>query len=831
MRSTLLKVAGLVTAVAVVASCDTRLPSQIGLSSNPSSSGGTKPSVTIDTPVVNALANIGDSILVVVHLHATRGLSSVQLSGLSFSGSADLGTLQQRVRYTEIAAPAAGSFRPGLKDTTIRRYLQPASLEDTTADSLIIRAIVVDSAGGRDSASRRIDLISGPRVSIIAPTTGDSTPAGIGLTVTAKAADPDGISRITIRVQGEPSWPTKLDTSMIVPFTGAPREISGTAVARIPINAPVRSRVTVTATAVSVAGHLGASGTTIVYVRSANAAQPLVNQAVNTRSEITDSVTITARGDGIAAVGYVARDSSGKVLARDSILLSQPLAGNSVRAVPLSKLSFALQGKRVYITGFAVDQAGRTGYAVRPSQLTPAGSIDVATGDSTLIVYGHTYPLPDSRNGIVGDLVWDAPRQNVVLSNMNYNRLEVFHSQTKAFDASGVAVGSLPWGLFISNDPNVLLVANSGGTNLSRVSLSSLSELNSQRIRTRGTYLFVVNENFDNTSGKLTESVGNPIIYSDRPQYIGQLADGTVFYSTRPTSEAPKGTIRYLDPTQDYPDPKPIIIYKTASSNITSHVVVNADSVFARSGAATNSSDAIVIYDHAPGTNLPSDSVRTTLGLDTAIARLRALNGSDVSYVTGVDIEGAGITDTTYVAVSGDRQWLAFGEGHTAGAGIVFMASADGYFSPPITQVDLTNNAAEHVNGLALDSVGLTVAAHGSESFFASADLPFHLRLQGKFTNSTSGQGIAFHPQAKGNAGDIQRTAFVATNNQTVEVVDIFHYLSRGRLPIKTNLYGPLRAVLPGASDPPDVILKLIGVSSSGLVIIDLRSGDIQPSP
>jgi hypothetical protein len=831
MRSTLLKVAGLAAAVVVVASCDTRLPSQIGLSSNPSSGGGTKPSVTIDTPVVNALANIGDSILVVVHLHASRGLAGVQLSGLTFTGSAELGTLQQSVRYTAVTAPASGGFRAGLKDTTIRRYLQPANLADTTADSLIIKAVVIDSAGGRDSVTRRIDLISGPRVSIVAPTTGDSTPAGIGLTVTAKASDPDGITRITIRVAGEASWPTKLDTSMVILVSGAPREVSREAVARIPINAPVRSRVTVTATAVSVAGHLGSSGTTIVYVRNANAAQPLVTQVVGTRSELSDSVTITARGDGIASVGYVARDSAGTVVARDSILLTQPLAGNSVRNVSLSKLPFSIQGKRVYITGFAVDQAGRIGYAVRPSQLTPAANLDVAAGDSTLVVYGHTYALPDARNGIVGDVVWDAPRQNVVLSNMNYNRLEVFHSQTKTFESNGVAVGSLPWGLFISNDPNVLLVANSGGTNLSRVSLSNLSELNDQRIRTRGTYLFVVSETRDPLSAKLTESVGAPVIYSDRPQYLGQLADGRVFYSTRPTPEAPLGTIRYLDPTQQYADSKPIIIFKTTTNDNTSHVVMNADSVFARSGAATNTSDEIVIYDHAPGTNLPSDSVRTALGLDAAIAQLKAINGSDVTYVTGLDITDAGVTDTTYVAVSGDRQWLAFGEGHTANAGLVFMANASGFFSPPITQKDLTDNASEHINGLALDSVGLTVAAHGTQSFFASADVPFHLRLQGKFDNGVSGQGIAFHPQAKANAGDIQRTAYVASNNQSVDVVDIFHYLSRGHLPLKTNLYGPLRAVLPGTADPPDVILKLIGVSKDGLVIIDLRSSDIKPSP
>ena len=205
---------------------------------------------------------------------------------------------------------------------------------------------------------------------------------------------------------------------------------------------------------------------------------------------------------------------------------------------------------------------------------------------------------------------------------------------------------------------------------------------------------------------------------------------------------------------------------------------------------------------------------------------------TDVRFVDGVDIDDAGLTDTTFVAASGDRNWIAFGAGHTAGAGNIFMASTSGFSSPPLSQVDLTNNASDHINGLALDSTGLTVGAHGDESFFASVDVPFHLRLQGKYANVAPGQGIVFHPRAKAGAGDVQRTAYVASGNQTIEILDIFHYLSRGNLPIKTNLYGPLRAALPGPADAANgVVLKLFGVSSSGLVIIDLRAQDIQSLP
>src|SRR5213079_1344783 len=104
-------------------------------------------------------------------------------------------------------------------------------------------------------------------------------------------------------------------------------------------------------------------------------------------------------------------------------------------------------------------------------------------------------------------------------------------------------------------------------------------------------------------------------------------------------------------------------------------------------------------------------------------------NCSDLYVLQNVD--PVGITDTTFVALSADRNWVAFGEGNSS-PGLMFMASAVPNFgSPLITQIDLTNQASERIFGLAIDSTGLTVAAHGSQSYFAAVDNPFHLRLQG----------------------------------------------------------------------------------------------------
>ena len=836
-RTFLFRLAAVLGGVAIVASCDSRLATApiTGTGSN-NNSGVKAPVISVDTPVTGSLVNIGDSVLVVVRLHGENSLSTLTLEGLKITGSAELGTRVETQRYPKVTIPATGTFRPGLHDTTIRRYLRPATPVDSSLDSLIIRTVVLDSIGGIDTVDRRTDLVSGPKVTITAPASGDSTPAGIGLSISATAEHPDGVGKTLIRFQGESGWPTKLDTTITATVNGSPRTFNFSGVAPIPANAPLRGKVTVTVSAVSVNGRPGNAPTIVLFVRSATNAQPLVTQVVGPRLEISDSVTVSARGDGIRSLGYVARDAGGSVILRDSVLLPTPFAGNASAALSLSKLAPTLRGTRVAITGFAVDQSDRTGYAVRTGDLTPGANLVGALVDSTLLVFGHTFPLPSARSsGLIGDLAWDPVRENVILSNQVYNRLEVFSNTSHQYDANGIAVGAFPWGLTVSTDPNVLWVANSGGDNLSRVDLTSKKELDAQRIRTRLTPLYTLTE--DVAPGDSThpptfhEGLSAPVIYSDRPQYIAQLENGTVFYSTRPTATAPKGTIRYLDPTQPYPDEKAIVIYKRTSGSLKQHVIVNSDSSFVISGAP--GSDFVVICDHAGGTNQIGYCAISNLGYAATYDSLRVhVPSTDVGFVHGVEIDDAGLTDTTFVAASGDRKWVAFGAGHTAGAGMIFMANSSGFMSSPLSQVDLTNNASEHINGLALDSTGLTVGAHGDESFFASVDVPFHLRLQGSFGNTGPAQGIVFHPRAKANAGDVERTGYVASGNQSIEILDIFHYLSRGNLPIKMNLYGPLRAALPGPTDAANgVVLKLFGVSATGLVIVDLRAQDIQSLP
>ena len=63
-------------------------------------------------------------------------------------------------------------------------------------------------------------------------------------------------------------------------------------------------------------------------------------------------------------------------------------------------------------------------------------------------------------------------------------------------------------------------------------------------------------------------------------------------------------------------------------------------------------------------------------------------------------------------------------------------------YSAPIEVKDLTNNASDHVFGVAINNNSTNIAVHGVETFFSDSSL----RLQGKFATFNSGAGVAFHP-------------------------------------------------------------------------------------
>lgn len=857
MRLFLTRVTLVAAALAAVAACDSRTMTSpvAGGGTGAGTSGGsgglggddrTPPQVVIDTPTVSpvSLVNVGDSILVAVHLRDVGGLAKLELRGVSIRGNPDLGNAVVVERFVPLTVPPTGTFRAGLRDTVIRRYLVPKLPADTVQDSVVVMAIGTDVANNKDTATVRVNIVSGPRVVTLSPAPGDSVRPGTAVRIQVRATHAQDIGRLGVRVQGEAGWPTPLDVRVDTTVRTSARDVTFSASVLIPLNAPPRGRITITPYANDVNQVPGSASPVILFVQAGPSPLPRVTQTVPVRAEVNDTIVISAGGgDGIRAIGFEVRDSTALVR-RDSIVFPAPYGTPQRVSLPLN-LPTSAQGRRVTVTSFAIDQGGRYGYSVPAQATLPQGEAARAHADSAFIVYGRTFSLP--RAGLAGDVVVDEVRGNVFVSNTSFNRLEVWSGATRAFDANGVAVGSEPWGMTISaTDPNELLVANSGGTNISRVSIASgaasgIREDLSKRIRTRNTYIYTVTESREQETGKIRLRLEGPFSYSDRPQYIAQAASGRIYYSTRPTASAPQGTIRWLDPSLAVPDPQHISDYASRTGGGDAqvlYVLFNVDAADVIPAPANSTAwDKLVLADHKYGTAEPTNLVITDSTVEDAVRRLGAL-GSDVVLRRNIDVASLGLRDTTFVAASGNRNWIAFGEGGSQAAPARVMMAHDpagprpSFFSPGVAVSDIIENASEPVFGLALDRSGSTLGVHGKKSYFSAVDEPFHLRLQGKYDSFDQGAGIAFHPDADGvTSPEGTRVAFVASSNGTIEMMDIAYFINRGRLNIKGKLYGPLRVSKRFPGDPADVVLKVFGLTSDGLVVIDLRAADIKSGP
>jgi hypothetical protein len=253
------------------------------------------------------------------------------------------------------------------------------------------------------------------------------------------------------------------------------------------------------------------------------------------------------------------------------------------------------------------------------------------------------------------------------------------------------------------------------------------------------------------------------------------------------------------------------------------------------------------IYDHRPG--FPNTVVSSGfLPLDQALAAmevLRANGDSDIFFAEGYQwqLERLALRDTTFVAASGDREWVAFGEGggepEDAGRITLWDASTQGIHRRLLV-ADLVNNASEKVTGLDLNYDGTLGSASG---LFASYYWSTDLRLQGSVTKTVeAGAGAVLHPDHPSFSPAIpssERTlAFVGQADFTVRILDTVHFTERGQIHIRNNIVGPLRVAPPLPSDNAGsgrncsgsdcVVVKLYGITDAGgVVVVDVRRRDI----
>lgn len=737
------------------------------------------------------------------------------------------------------------------------RLVEPGRLLGRLASLLVLSGAAALSGCEGDTLYDAVPPdVEAPVLEVLSPVNGAQVQAGQRVPIQVSATDAEGVSTITVRVTGA------VNQTITLQFTPPRTEIEADTAIVVPVGAS--GSIQIAASGINTQGVQGHASNVLLAVTSVDIMPPWVSLSVETqpRMELTDRIRVTVKaydnpgGSGIASMALTAIVTNTD--RADTLVLdpSEDFLGQASDTA-VAEFSFVPpfvdpldlpDTLTIVFFGVAYDQEGNCGGAVKEPFTNLVACVSstiqgntystanaVTEGRQVIAVSGRTSMAPGG--GTLADLLVDTVRSRLYVSNLSRNRIQTLQADPGTW-GSEVWVGAEPWGLAMNMAGDSLFVANSGGTSISFVSLvGAPKEDLDRRFVTQNNPLFEVS--FD--QGKLTASFYD---FSDRPQFIAQDASGRLLYSTRPTSSANTGTVRVTS-TQagwDAPETKLVVVAEDLVADDKTTAIVHVDSVY----SAVDGS-CVQIWDHRPG--FPGVVVTSgCVPLADALAAMevhRAAGDTDIWYVPSSkwQLERLALRDTTFVAASGDRQWVAFGEGGTAegeaGRITLWNASTAGIHSRLLV-ADLVNNASERVTGLDLNQDGTLGSASGDgASYYWSTDL----RLQGSVTKDVpGGAGAVLHPSlpsfSPGMPSSEQTLAFVGQADHTIRILDTTHFTERGQLHIRDLVTGPMRAGPPlptdngglgGACSGPDcVVLKLYAITDvGGVVVVDVRRRDI----
>jgi len=690
-----------------------------------------------------------------------------------------------------------------------------------------------------------------PDVVIERPATNADVLAGRPIAIRVSAVDSLGVSQIRVSYGGAANGSIVFDFS--------PPRLAVTVDTVLVLPAGATGTLELQASSRNGRGAVGQAQPVLLAVTGVDRIAPsaALSPDVPSRVELTDSITVrvTGRdnegGSGLARLGFTAlvllEGSTDTMVVEQFITLSaesDSVVHDFRFAPPFVDERVLPKAMTLAFSAWAVDADDNCGASVSAAlQSLPCGTYADASGTHTVAqgvpieaattaVTGRSIDLPSSSR--IADLMPDVPRRRLYLSNLGRNRLEVLDLSTLDF-GSPIAVGAQPWGIGLNRGGDTLIVANSGGTNVSLVSLSGTPVENvAARIQTPNAALFQVERQIDINGIELLQV--RFFDFSDRPQYIAQDAFGRLLYSTLPTTAASDGTIRVAEKQTGWQQAEVRIllgrgVFEADSTNVS---ILNVDSMRVFSTPA--GADRIEIYDHRNG--FPNTIIRSgIMPLDSAIAVMVANPESDIEWARGRYVTDLiGLADTTFVAASGDRRKVAFGEGATAEGRIIVWDAASQSISNEITVADLVDNASEHILGLDLNLDGSFGAARGTQAaYFFKGDL----RMQGRFEArvNAGGSGTSLHPQHPSYSSfpppSANALAFVADDN-AIRIVDTIHFTERGNLAIRDHVVGPLRVSPPlagetsGCSPADCIVARVYAVTDAGaVVIVNVHGRDI----
>ncbi len=775
---------------------------------------------------------VGDSIFTAVRVSDNLALESLTLEGFALRGAAQLGTLHRVDRFT--AKAVALGTNGIVRDSTIFRYL--IATADTLAEDPVYIVATVRDTAGNVAADTVVVSIGGPQVQIVSPLSGAEVRAGTPLIVRVSARErPHRIAAIRVSMEGAvgiqrtlqlSSTESEVDTVVVLNLPG---DVSG--------DGQIHARVFT-----SSGDSAAALPVNVRVIPTAGDAEPPVVRFSATfpqRVELWDSLQVSvsatdntlvqevgltvrarwrsAQGVPLTSASTITRADTSAIIRFSLESFQIPEARDSATAVELELVAFArdTSGHCAAATSLNMNQS-------LPCRLAPDGS-GIVTADregallNILLARGRTVRALEGV-GRFADVVSDGSR--VFVSNMERNRLEVLPVASTT-PQNPVRVGSDPWGLTLSRTVGELLVANSGGTDISVVDIVATTAVETRRIGTADLRLYDVTFSIDSDSATAMVEVD----YSDRPQFVGETSSGHIVYSTKPTPARSDGTIRIIHPDRDRRNifgRGSEIFTRYAEGEFGRAIVVNAleagyskglITVWPRSLHATGA-------DPDPITNVPvvvrdSLQVLATRGLtDTRIDLNRTL-------------ASVGLTDTTYVAVSGSRSTVAFGEGATNPGRILrFDVRPGGHLDGTTVQTrDLVGNASERIVGLTLNRDGSLGAARGGRTYFFDGSL----RLKGMVTTGLPIGGLTMHPNHGSSSTGAERIAAVSgisPEGPFVDIVDTFHFTRLRRILLATPVTGGMIAVPARSGDDAQLLFRVYAITARGLIEIPVYQAD-----
>jgi hypothetical protein len=544
---------------------------------------------------------------------------------------------------------------------------------------------------------------------------------------------------------------------------------------------------------------------------------PVVSFSHTNRIEVNDTLHIEASDQtGIVTMGYEVRRAPGGTIDSKDSLQSNGNITSQIRTFEM-KLPYTQFPTTVYVQAFARNSNGVRAYAKLPGG---AERIDTLT-----VVAGSTKSLPSG--GVVADALYHQRTDRLYFTNIDRNQLEVFSLTDSSFK-SPILVGSRPWGIAAwPRDHNgtmgdTLLVANSGGTDISYVNLNGGgSGREVYRYALPNIIAFTVTSKRSPAGFLVTERTKYD--FSDRPQFIGTTCTGTGFgcgdvvltYSTTPTPgqsepfDKNNGTLRW--------------------ENLITH---QSHFYFEQAmGQDANSADTLEIIRYDANTGDPTVLVPQLQNAVTA-------TGEKFNYSIVVRKSALGFRDTTFVRNSGNFTRAAYGEGGPVQGTRAMTFDVNRGFETQVTDIsgkvgtlpipvidrgisraadvsDFVANSFASVKGVAMNFDGSLAGIRADSTYL----LNLQLRLQGILGTTQSNAGLDFHPLNSGpNSFPLStRLVFAASAEPVVEIFDSYCYKRVATVPIRDPISGPIKAAIRSNGQ-----IVLVGATARGVVIVTL---------